>query len=51
MQFTLLSNAGVPNATAEISDANNYPNIRVMTVGQGNASAVPFVELASIELN
>jgi len=51
MQFTLLSNAGVPNATAEIADANNYPNIRVMTVGQGNSSAVPFTELASIELN
>ncbi len=49
MQFTLLSNAGVPNATAEIADANNYPLIRVFTVGQGNQSNTPFTELASIE--
>ena len=45
MQFTLLSNAGVPNATAEIANANNYPNIRVFTVGDGTSSTVPLKEL------
>ena len=49
MQFTLLSNAGVPNVTAELQLANNYPYIRVFTVGQGNSSEVPFTQLASIE--
>lgn len=49
MQFTLLSNAGVPNITAELQAANNYPLIRVFTVGQGNSSTVPFTQLASIE--
>ncbi len=46
---TLLSNAGVPNVTAELAEANNYPNIRVFTVGQGNQSNTPFTQLASIE--
>jgi len=49
MQFTLLSNAGVPNVTAELADANNYPNIRVFTVGQGTTSTTPLRELGSIE--
>lgn len=49
MQFTLKSNAGVPNVTTEVQNANNYPYIRVFTVGQGNSSRVPFQELASIE--
>lgn len=48
-QFTLLSNAAVPNVTAELAKANNYPNIRLFTVGQGNSSTTPFTELASIE--
>ena len=45
MQFTLTSNAGVPNATAEIALANSYPNIRVFTVGDGTSSAAPLKEL------
>lgn len=49
MQFTLLSNAGVPNVTQELQRANKYPLIRVFTVGQGNQSDTPFTQLASIE--
>lgn len=49
MQFTLLSNAGVPNATAEIAAANAYPAIRVFTVGQGTTSTTPLAQLGSIE--
>jgi len=46
MQFTIsLAN----NATSEIATADSYPDIRVFTVGQGNASDVPLTTLASIE--
>jgi len=46
MQFT--TGLGF-NATAEINDANNYPNIRVFTVGQSTTSATPLAELAAVE--
>ena len=49
MQFTLTSNAGVPNKTQEISDAANYPLIRVFTVGQGTSSTTPLSQLKTIE--
>jgi hypothetical protein len=45
MQFTLYSNAGVPNVTAEVALANSYPNIRVFTVGDGTSSSTPLTEL------
>jgi len=45
MQFTLTSNAGIPNVTAEIALANSYPNIRVFTVGDGTSSTSPLREL------
>ena len=45
MQFTVSS---ALNASAEIAAAN-YANIRVFTVGQGNSSATPLRDLASIE--
>jgi hypothetical protein len=37
------------NGSQEVALANNYPNIRVFTVGQGNTSLTPYAELASIE--
>lgn len=46
MQFTVSS---VFNATKEIADADNYPSIRIMTVGQGTISPVPLAELNTIE--
>lgn len=46
MQFTVHS---AYNATEEIALAAKYPQIRVMTVGQGNISFTPLQELASIE--
>ena len=51
MQFTLTSNAGVPNATAEIALANSYPHIRVFTVGEGTSSTTPLTELKTIAQN
>jgi sialate O-acetylesterase len=51
MQFTLTSNAGVPNATAEIALANSYPHIRVFTVGDGTSSTTPLTELKTIAQN
>jgi hypothetical protein len=45
MQFTVLSGF---NASAEIAAAEAYPNIRVMTVGQGSTSYTPLPQLASI---
>jgi sialate O-acetylesterase len=45
MEFTV---ASALNASAEIAAAN-YPWIRVFTVGQGNSSNTPFVDLASVE--
>ena len=49
MQFTLLTNAGVPNKTQEVADAANYPLIRVFTVGQGTNSSTPLTQLKTIE--
>uniref|UniRef100_A0A6B2L341 Sialate O-acetylesterase domain-containing protein n=1 Tax=Arcella intermedia TaxID=1963864 RepID=A0A6B2L341_9EUKA len=45
MQMTVHS---VFNATAEIAAANDYPNIRVFTVGQGTFSAAPLQEFATV---
>eukprot|EP01116_Phalansterium_solitarium_P019525 TRINITY_DN5491_c0_g1_i1.p1 TRINITY_DN5491_c0_g1~~TRINITY_DN5491_c0_g1_i1.p1 ORF type:complete len:513 (-),score=201.49 TRINITY_DN5491_c0_g1_i1:164-1702(-) len=49
MQFTLLSNAGVPNVSLELSAANKYPLIRLFTVGQGTSSPKPLTDLATVE--
>jgi len=46
MQMTV---SEVFNATEEAAKANNYPNIRVFTVGQTTVSNTPLPELASIE--
>jgi len=46
MQFTLIE---VFNASVEIADAINYPDIRVMTVGQGTISSVPLAIFETIE--
>jgi len=46
MQFSLKA---AFNSTEEIADADNFPNIRLFTVGQGNASNTPLQNLASIE--
>lgn len=51
MQFTPLSNAGVPNITAELAAANLYPLIRTFTVGEGTSSATPLLELKTILQN
>jgi sialate O-acetylesterase len=45
MQFTVHS---AFNATYEIAAANNYPRIRLFTVGQGTTSAVPLDEFSTI---
>jgi len=45
MQMTV---SMVFNATAEIANAANYPNIRLFTVGQGNISLTPLTEFGSI---
>lgn len=45
MQFTVSNGF---NATAEIAAANNYPDIRVTTVGQGTTSYTPLTQLATI---
>jgi len=37
------------NATAEIQKANNYPNIRLFTVGQKTQSTTPLIDLQTIE--
>lgn len=46
MQFSLEANI---NATAEAQAANNYPNIRLFTVGQGTSSTTPLTDLKTIE--
>ena len=46
MQFSV---GGSTNATQEAAVANNYPNIRVFTVGQGTSSKTPLNDLATIE--
>jgi sialate O-acetylesterase len=49
MQFTLNTNAGVPNLEQEMQIANEYPQIRLFTVGQKINSTVPLLELLSVE--
>jgi hypothetical protein len=51
MEFTLLGgvHGGVPNATAEIAAADQYPLIRLFTVGQGTNSTTPLQQLKTIE--
>lgn len=46
MQFSLPSNV---NATAEAQAANNYPHIRLFTVGQGTSSTTPLTDLKTVE--
>jgi len=46
MQFTVDS---AFNASTEVPEANNYPNIRVFTVGQGTWSFTPLEYLNTIE--
>jgi len=43
------STPSMNNHTAEIQAANNYPLIRLFTVGQGNKSGIPLKKLGSIE--
>lgn len=37
------------NSSAVAADANNYPDIRIFTVGQGTSSKTPLSDLATIE--
>lgn len=46
MQFTVTNGF---NATQEVAAANNYPNIRLFTVGQGTTSNTPLQNLSTIE--
>merc|ERR1712216_366623 len=46
MQFGLSSNE---NASFYVSDADNYPNIRLFTVGQKTKSNVPLMDLQTID--
>jgi hypothetical protein len=46
MQFSV---GGTKNASQEAANANNYPHIRVFTVGQGTSSKTPLNDLATIE--
>lgn len=39
----------VTNASSEIKLADNYPLIRIFTVGQGSSSYIPFMNLQTIE--
>jgi len=45
MQFTV---SQAFNASTELDDANNYPNIRVFSVGESHYSSTPLNELAGI---
>jgi len=45
MQFTVHS---AFNSTAEIEEANKYPNIRLFTVGEGTSSATHLAEFSTI---
>eukprot|EP00756_Hemistasia_phaeocysticola_P057874 Hpha_TRINITY_DN34483_c0_g1::TRINITY_DN34483_c0_g1_i1::g.96121::m.96121/K05970/SIAE; sialate O-acetylesterase len=49
MQFTLRSNAGVPNLTQEVALAAHYPLLRLFTVGQGTSSTTPLQQLKTIQ--
>eukprot|EP01052_Picozoa_sp_SAG31_P003074 SAG31_NODE_114_length_24318_cov_16.787481_20_plen_208_part_00 len=40
--------APIPNATVERARANDYPNVRLFTVGEGNQSATPFQDLQTV---
>jgi len=48
MQFSM---PAITNASAERQLANNYPTIRLFTVGQKNKSSVPWADLQTIEQN
>eukprot|EP01114_Cavostelium_apophysatum_P010635 TRINITY_DN2460_c0_g1_i1.p1 TRINITY_DN2460_c0_g1~~TRINITY_DN2460_c0_g1_i1.p1 ORF type:complete len:532 (+),score=69.97 TRINITY_DN2460_c0_g1_i1:159-1598(+) len=48
MQFTV---SDVFNASEAIADAQNYPNIRIFTVGQATISQTPLENFATIEQN
>jgi len=48
MQFSI---PGVTNATAEAQRANDYPDIRIFSVGQGTQSKTPLTILGSIQEN
>ena len=46
MQFSI---PATTNASAEAENANNYPDIRLFTVGQGTSSKTPLNDLKTIE--
>ena len=46
MQFSI---PATTNSSAVAADANNYPDIRLFTVGQGTSSKVPLADLMTIE--
>jgi hypothetical protein len=46
MQFSI---PAVTNSSEETQDANNYPLIRLFTVGQGTSSRTPLMDLQTIE--
>ena len=46
MQFAV---PAMTNSSAETLDANNYPNIRVFSVGQGTSSKTPLNDLKTIQ--
>jgi len=48
MQMTVIQ---AFNGTQEVNEANYYPDIRVMTVGQGTISQTPLLEFETIEQN
>ena len=46
MQFSI---PATTNSSAEAQNANNYPDIRLFTVGQGTSSKTPLMDLKTIE--
>jgi sialate O-acetylesterase len=46
MQFSI---PAVTNSSEEAANANNYPHIRLFTVGQGTSSRTPLNDLRTIE--
>ena len=47
MQFSV---PGIVNATAEANKANDYPDIRLFSVGQGTQSNTPLTNLATVQV-
>jgi len=47
MQFTVIQ---AYNGSVEANNANNYPNIRLFSVGQGTLSSTPLTQLKTIDL-